>query len=169
LKSAKSSLIELEEEFRLIGALTSYPINRKKRLKHSLIIKDFEEVAVSLEEAESNVEAEHFKDCVSRCRDAIEIFVAFVRESETGEKTEKHFATDLAKLVKIGVFDVGTQRLAQGVYSFLSLKGSHKYDAKKVLVYDSETSLKETYSLLEMLLKKYSDFMKARKKQIKRK
>ena len=165
-KLLQSDLIEIEEEMRLIGALTAYPIEKKTKLKHQLVINDFEEVAVSLEEAESNVETEHFKDCVSRCRDAIEIFVSLVRENETGEKTERHFAADLGKLVKIEVFDVGVQRLAQGVYSFLSLKGSHKYDAKKVSVYDAETSLKETYSLLEMLLNKYSDFKKQEKKQI---
>lgn len=162
-KLLRSDLIELEEELRLIGALTTYPIEKKMKLKHQLVINDFEEVAVSLEEAESNAETEHFKDCVSRCRDAIEVLIASVRENETGEKTERRFATDLGKLVKIAVFDVGVQRLAQGVYSFLSLKGSHKYDAKKVSVYDAETSLKETYSLLEMLLKKYSDFKKTKR------
>jgi len=163
-KLLRFDLIEVEEEMRLISALTTYPIEKKTELKHQLVINDFEEVAVSLEEAESNVETEHFKDCVSRCRDAIEIFSASVRENETGEKTERHFATDLGKLVKIEVFDEGVQRLAQGVYSFLSLKESHKYDANKVSVYDAETSLKETYSLLEMLLNKYSDFKKAKKK-----
>lgn len=163
LKCAKSNLIELDEEFRLTGALTSYPINQKTRLKHSLIIKDFEEVVVSLEEAESNVEPEHFKDCVSRCRDALEIFVASVREKEIGEKTERRFSTDLGKIVKIGIFDEATRKLAQGIYSFLSLKGSHKYNARKVSIYDAETSLKETYSLLQMLMKKYSNFKKGRK------
>lgn len=165
LKLAMPTLIELEEEFRLIGALTTYPINKKIRLKHSLIINDFEGVAVSLEEAESNVETEHFKDCVSRCRDAVEIFIALVREKETGDKTEKRFSADLGKILKIGVFDEATGKLAQGVYSFLSLKGSHKYDVKKVLIYDAETALKESYSLLEMLLKRYDDFRKAQKRE----
>lgn len=162
-KLMRSDLIELEQEMRLISALTTYPIEKKTQLKHQLVIEDFEEVAVSLEEAESNVETEHFKDCVSRCRDAVEIFIASLREKETGEKTERHFATDLGKLTKIGVFDEGVQRLTQGIYSFLSLKGSHKYEAEKVSVYDAETALKETYSLLELLLKKYSDFKKAGK------
>jgi len=163
LKSARSSLIELEEELRLISAITTYPIEKKTQLKNQLVVNDFDEVAVSLEEAESNVEVEHFRDCVSRCRDAVEIFIASVREKETGEKTERHFATDLGKLVKIGVLDIGTQRLVQGVYSFLSVKGSHKYDAKKVSIYDAETSLKETYSILEMLLKKYLDLKREKK------
>ncbi len=70
-----------------MSALTTYPIEKKTALKHQLVIDDYEEVAVSLEEAESNVEAEHFKDCVSRCRDAVEIFVASMREKETGQKT----------------------------------------------------------------------------------
>jgi hypothetical protein len=94
----------------------------------------------------------------------VEIFVAFIRERETGEKTDKHFATDLGKIVKIEVFDEAIQRLAQGVYSFLSIKGSHKYDAEKVTIYDAETSLNETYSLLEMLLQKYLELKKAKKK-----
>ena len=164
-KLLHSDLIELEEELRLIGALAAFPISQKIVLKHQLVIDGFEEVAVSLEEAESNVEEEHFKDCVSRCRDAIEIFIASIREKETGEKTERHFATDLAKLVKVGIFDEGDRRLAQGVYSFLSLKGSHKYEPKRVTIYDAETALKETYSLLEMLLKKYKDFKKRAKKK----
>jgi hypothetical protein len=109
------------------------------------------------------VEAEHFRDVVSRCRDAVEIFIASTREKETGEKTERHFASDLGKLVKLEIFDKATGRLAQGNYSFLSLKGSHKYDAKKVTIYDAETALGTTYSLIEMLLKKYLDLKKAGK------
>ena len=157
-------LIEFEEELRLIAALTTYPIEKKTLLKNQLIANDFQEVAISLEEAETNVESEHFKDCVSRCRDAVEIFVAAIREKETGEKTEKHFSTDLGKIAKIEVFDEATQRLVQGIYSFLSLKGSHKYEAENVTVYDAETSLKETYSLIEMFLKKFSDYKKNKKK-----
>ncbi len=162
-RSLHTNMIELEEELRLIGALTTYPIEKKINLKHQLVQSDFEEVAVSLEEAESNVEAEHFKDCVSRCRDAVEIFVALIRERETGEKTEKHFATDLSKIVKIEVFDDSTQKLAQGVYSFMSIKGSHKYDANKVTVYDAETALGQTYSLLDMLLRRYLDLKKTKR------
>jgi hypothetical protein len=160
LKSLQSGLIEFEEELRLISALTTYPIEKKIKLKERLVLNDFQEVAISLEEAESNVEVEHFKDCVSRCRDAIEIFVASVREKETGEKTEKHFSTDLAKLVNIGVFDESVQRLAQGVYSFTSLKGSHKYEASKVTVYDAENALEHTYSLVEMLVERYLQLRK---------
>lgn len=157
-KSLRSNLIEMEEELRLIGALTTYPIEKKMRLKDKLVSKNFEEVAISLEEAETNVEDDHFRDCVSRCRDAVEIFISSIKEKETGQKTEKHFATDLAKVVKYGVYDESMKKLAQGVYSFLSLKGSHKYDKKKVIVYDAETALQQTYTLLEVLLKKYSDF-----------
>lgn len=159
-KSLRSNLIEIEEELRLIGALTTYPIEKKIRLKDKLVSETFEEVAISLEEAETNVEDDHFRDCVSRCRDAVEIFVSIVKEKETGEKTEKHFASDLGKIVKYGVYDDSVKKLAQGVYSFLSLKGSHKYDKKKVAIYDAETALQQTYTLLEMLLKKYSDFKK---------
>ena len=148
LKFLRPILIEFEEELRLISALTTYPIEKKNQLKNQLIANDFQEVAISLEEAETNVESEHFKDCVGRCRDAIEIFISTIREKEIGEKTDKHFSTDLGKIAKIEVFDEATQRLAQGIYSFLSLKGSHKYEAEKVTVYDAETSLNETYVII---------------------
>jgi hypothetical protein len=153
-------IIEFEEEMRLISALTIYPIEKKSLLKNQLVVNSFEQVAVSLEEAESNVEIEHFKDCVGRCRDALEVFTALLREKATGERTEMAFSIDLGKLVKVGVFDEATQRITQGIYSFLSIKGSHKYDASKVTVYDAETSLKETYSIIEMLLKKISEYNK---------
>lgn len=61
LKLLRPDLMELEEELRLISALTAFPISQKIALKHQLVIDGFEEVAVSLEEAESNVEEEHFK------------------------------------------------------------------------------------------------------------
>jgi hypothetical protein len=159
-KLLKSILIELEEELRLVSALTTYPIEKITVLKNQLVVNDFEDVAISLEESESNLENEHFKDCVSRCRDALEFFIAQIRQRKTGEKTERHFATDLGKIAKIEVFDEATQKLAQGVYSYLSLKGSHKYDSSKVSIYDAETALKETYSLIEMLLKKLLEYKK---------
>jgi uncharacterized protein (UPF0332 family) len=165
-KLVNSQLIEFQEELRLISALTTYPIGKRTLLKNQLVINNFEEAAVSLEEAESNLESEHFKDSVSRCRDAIEIFIASIRKNETGEETEKHFSTDLGKIAKIGVFDEATQKLTQGVYSFLSLKGSHKYDDNKVEIYDAETSLKETYSLIEMLLNKLANYQKSKEKKL---
>ena len=155
-----TDLIEMQEELRLVGALSTYPIEKKIGIKENLVSKNFEEVAISLEEAESNVEIEHFKDCVSRCRDAVEIFVSLVKEKELGEKTEKHFSIDLAKITKYGIYDDAINRLAQGIYSFLGLKGSHKYDEKKVTIYDAETALQETYSLLDMLLKRYFEYKK---------
>ena len=50
-KSLRSNLIEMEEELRLIGALTTYPIDKKLRLKDRLVSESFEEVVISLEEA----------------------------------------------------------------------------------------------------------------------
>jgi hypothetical protein len=46
-KLMRSDLIELEEELRLISALTTYPIEKKIKLKNQLVINEFEEVAVS--------------------------------------------------------------------------------------------------------------------------
>jgi hypothetical protein len=42
----------------------------------------------------------------------------------------------------------------------LALKGSHKYDASKVLIYEAEYALEQTYNLLELLLKAYREYKK---------
>jgi hypothetical protein len=159
-KILRPLLIEMEEELRQISALIVYPIDKKLQLNDQLITDNFKEVVVSLEEAESNVVESHNRDCVSRCRDAVEVFVWLLKQKETGKKTEKHFSTDLGTVVSLGICDDSVKRLVQGVYSFLSLKGSHKYDEKKVTVYDVEIALQQTYSLIELLLQKYSDYKK---------
>ena len=61
-KLIKALLIEFQEELRLISAMTTYPIEKRTFLKNQLVTKDFEEAAVSIEESESNLESEHFKD-----------------------------------------------------------------------------------------------------------
>lgn len=152
-------LIEMTEELRLIAAMTAFPIEKKLEIKDKLISEKFEGVVESLEEAESNVIENHLRDCISRCRDAVEIFIAKSREQITGEETEKKFTRDLSKLVENKVVDDSEQRLIKGVYSFLSLKGSHKYDESKISANDAELALDSIYSTIGMLLRKHSAFM----------
>lgn len=47
----------------------------------------------------------------------------------------------------------------------MSIKSSHKYDASKVTIYDVETALEQTYSLLDMLLRRYLDLKKLKTQQ----
>jgi hypothetical protein len=119
-KEIVPDLIDFQEELRYVSLITSYPISKKIEIKRQLLEEGFEQTVISLEEAESNAEEEHFRDCISRCRDAIEITVATIREKETEEKTEKRFIVDLKRVKDRGVFDEGLERLASGIYSFLA-------------------------------------------------
>lgn len=161
VKSLRINLIEFEMEMRHIGVLTIFPIEKKVALKSRLLTNGFEEVVVSLEQAEScltdGISNEgNRKNCISRSRDAIECFVATIRENVTKEKSEKHFYTDNTRLMKFGLYNNQMMQLIQGVYAFCSTdKGSHKFGPQEITVVDAEEAMQETYSLIEILLRHY--------------
>jgi hypothetical protein len=160
-------LPEFEADMRLVGWLTTFPSDKKMDLKNKLSTNGFQEVIVSLEQAESNFEdgtnhEGHRRDCINHCRDAIENFVATVRVSVADKKTDNKFSLDNQKLVDIGLYDEETGRLARGVYAFCSSdKGKHKFKAPKITVDDCIEAMQETYLLLEILLRNYLAFEKA--------
>ena len=165
-KSLSLDLPELEADMRLVGWLTAVPSEKKIAFRNKLSVNGFQDVVVSLEQAESNFEEGlnhegHCKDCINHCRDAIENFVATVRVKVADNRTENVFRKDNQKLADIGLYDEETRRLAQGVYSFCSSdKGKHKFKASKITLDDCVEAMQETYLLLEILLRNYLAFEK---------
>lgn len=151
-EEAHVDIIEFEEELKFLALVFAYPIAKKIELKSQLSLEGFDGVEQKLEEADTNISVKHWKDVISRCRDSIELFCATLRKVKLDEESEKRFASDLISLNKKGVIDEAEQKLINGVYSFLSVKGSHDYDETKVTPYNAEIAVEETYSLLEMLL-----------------
>jgi hypothetical protein len=151
-EEAHVDIIEFEEELRFLALVFAYPIARKIELKSQLSLEGFDGVEQKLEEVDTNISVKHWKDVISRCRDSIELFCATLRKVKLGEESEKRFTNDLIALNKKSVIDEAEQKLINGVYSFLSEKGSHDYDETKVTPYNAEIAVEETYSLLEMLL-----------------
>jgi hypothetical protein len=151
-EEAHVDIIEFEEELKFLALILAYPIAKKIELKSLLSLEGFDGVEQKLEEVDINISAKHWRDVISRCRDSIELFCATLRKVKLGEGSEKRFTNDLTALIKKGVIDEAEQKLINGVYSFLSVKGSHDYDETKVTPYNAEIAVEETYSLLEMLL-----------------
>jgi len=151
-EEAHVDIIEFEEELRFLALVFAYPIAKKIELKSQLSLEGFDGVERKLEEVDTNISVKHWKDVISRCRDSIELFCATLRKVKLGEESEKRFTNDLIALNKKSVIDEAEQKLINGVYSFLSEKGSHDYDETKVTPYNAEIAVEETYSLLEMLL-----------------
>jgi hypothetical protein len=151
-EEAHVDIIEFEEELKFLALVLAYPMAKKIELKSLLSLEGFDGVEQKLEEVDINISAKHWRDVISRCRDSIELFCATLRKVKLGEGSEKRFTNDLTALIKKGVIDEAEQKLINGVYSFLSVKGSHDYDETKVTPYNAEIAVEETYSLLEMLL-----------------
>jgi len=152
---------DLSADFQLCSWFTQAPSDKKIAIKNKLSFNGFEEVVVSLEQAESNYsdgkrDEGHRKDCIGHCRDAIEHFVATARIKKADEKTENWFDKDNKKLMEIGLYDQETGKLVKGVYHFCcSDKGSHKFKAEKIAMEDCIEALQETYLLLEILLRNF--------------
>lgn len=160
-KNIRTDLIQFELEMRHIGALTIFPIDQKAGLKTRLSLNDLAEVRVSLEQAESsftegiNDEGKR-KNCISRSRDAIELFVATLRERVVQEKTERSFHGDNVRLMKAEFYDNHIMQFLQGVYALCSTdKGSHKFGPQEITIIDAEEALRETYTAVNILLRYY--------------
>lgn len=151
-EEAHVDIIEFEEELKFLALIFAYPIAKKIELKSQLSLEGFDGVEEKLEEVDTSISVKHWKDVISQCRDSIELFCGTLRKVKLNEESEKRFENDLIALNKKGIIDEAEQKLINGVYSFLSVKGSHDYDETKVTPYNAEIAVEETYSLLEMLL-----------------
>ena len=151
-EEAHVDIIEFEEELKFLALVLAYPIAKKIELKSLLGLEGYDSVEQKLEEVDTYTSVKHWRDVISRCRDSIELFCATLRKVKLGEESEKRFVSDLNALNKKGIIDEAEQKLINGIYSFLSVKGSQDYDEKKVTPYDAEIAVEETYSLMEMLL-----------------
>lgn len=159
-------LIDLEEELRFISLLTGLPINNKLKLKNKLLKEGLNQVAFRLDEADANIASNHKKDVISRCRDSLEHFFVQIIKKELKKESSMHFNDDVKSIIDLGIYDESVQRLVMGVYSYLSLKGSHDYSEEKISIYDVETALEYTYSVIENLLLRYDFYQKQKLEKI---
>ena len=97
------------------------------------------------------------KDCVDRSREALEKTVASILDTEK-KKPSGYFATDMGTLSGQGIIDKESKRLMVATHSYLSETGAHGR-AGEVTLADAHYAMKETYMRIDILLKKYSEFL----------
>ena len=156
----RSFMYQILEDVRLIYALRIYPIEEKIALKSQLSDYGFVEVVKCLDEAENNLamrKPEHRKDCVDRCREALEKTAASILVAEK-KKPSGYFATDMGTLSGLGIVDKEPKKLTEATYSYLSEVGAHGR-AGEVTLGDAHYAMKETYMRIDILLKKYAEYL----------
>jgi len=154
---------QILQDVRLIYALRIYPIEEKMALKSQLSDYGFVEVIRCLDEAENNLamrKPEHFKDCVDRSREALEKTAASILGAE-GKTPSGYFSTDMGTLSNSGIVDKESKRLTEATYSYLSEVGAHGR-AGEVTLGDAHFAMKETYMRIDILLKKYAEYLKTK-------
>lgn len=164
-KRIRSWMYQILEDIRLIYSLRIYPIEEKIALKSQLSDYGFVEVVKCLDEAEDNLamrKPEHFKDCIDRCREALEKTAASILVAEN-KKPSGYFSTDIGTVSNLGIVDKESKRLTEATYSYLSEVGAHGR-AGEVTLGDAHYAMKETYMRIDILLKKYATYLAGKEK-----
>lgn len=165
-RSIKVPMVAIIEDVRLIHALRIYPIEEKIELKSSLSDLGFVSVVQCLDDAERNLAEKHpshLKDAVDRSREAIDKFISSALEKE-GKKPSNMFNTDIGTFGGLGIISKEEKRIVEATWSFLSEAGPHGRMGELSLG-DVNFSLKDTYMIIDLLLKKYRQFKSKKKTQ----
>jgi hypothetical protein len=160
-RKVRSLTYEILEDVRLIYALRIYPIEEKMALKSMLTDYGFLEVTKCLDEAETNLSQKHFKDCIDRSREALEKTASSILITEN-KKPSNYFSTDIGTVSGLGIVDKETKKLIEATYSYLSEVGAHGR-GEELTLGDAHYAMKETYMRIDILLKKFVEYQKARK------
>jgi hypothetical protein len=158
----RSNMYEVLEDVRLIYSLRLYPIEEKMALKSTLTDFGFIEVTKCLEEAEGNLAEKHNKECVDRCREALDKLSSSMLVY-IGRKPSYHFAADTGTLAGLGVIEKETKKLTEATFSYLSEAGPHGR-AGELNPQDAHWATKEVYNRIDVLMNKFAAYLKKQEK-----
>jgi hypothetical protein len=166
LLRTRSDMYQVLEDVRLTYSLRLYPIEEKMALKSVLTDYGFTEITKCLEEAERNLAEKHSKECVDRCREALDktppSMLVYI-----GKKPSFYFATDLGTLAGLGVLDKESKKLTEATFAYLSEVGPHGR-AGEVSPQDAHWAMKEVYIRIDVLLNKFATYLKEETKAIRK-
>jgi len=153
----------LYEDIRLLSRVLVFPVEKRMRLQLMLNENGFRKVTRYLVSAERKLQKPEMEteDCLANCRKALDQLLQEL-SLKLGIRPVKRFSEDLTVLEKEfpTVVDEGVRRILLGVFSFLSVKGSHPYSVS-VSEKDATFGLEQTYRSIEYVLEKYTEFMKS--------
>ena len=156
LMDMELELIELFEDIRLMSELLMFPIEQRVKVSEELLKLGFKEAVGFLDEATSNLQLEqpHLKDSLANCRHAIESIV-YALAKEEGVKVVNRFTVDLSEVSQKNqdIIDDATKAMIQGVYNYLSVKGSHVFGkVEESNLEEVEFGFDQTYRVLDHVL-----------------
>lgn len=158
LEKMEPDLAEFYADLRLMAESEVFPVERRMILKDKLIRAGYTNVVELLESAEQNLTTSppHLRDVLPNCRSSLEAMFYKLMESK-GQLPTRKFSIDLAafSVSHPNLIDNGTKQMIQGVYSFLSVKGSHAMSpTDKAAIGEIELGMEQTYRMLSLLLAK---------------
>lgn len=162
-KKIRHLIYNICEDVKLIYALRIYPIEEKMALRSDLSDVGFTDVVNALEDAENNLAEKHLKDCLTRCREALEKIVSSILNKERKRPSNK-FSIDIGTLCNMDIINKDEKRLIEATYSYLSEVGAHGR-AKGLTLGDANYAMKETYMRIALLVKRYHEYVSKRKKK----
>lgn len=161
-QKTRTLMYEICEDVRLIYALRIYSVEEKMALKSALTDYGFYDVTKCLEEAESNLALKHFKDCIDRCREALEKTVASLLDI-LDKKPSGYFSTDIGTFSNLRIISKEQKKLTKATYSYLSEVGAHGRGGDLTIT-EAHFSMKETYMRIDILLGKYAEYLALKRK-----
>lgn len=158
LDEMEPDLVEFYADLRLMTESEIFPFEKRMELKDRLVRSGFSDVVDNLESAEQNLSSSppHLKDVLPNCRLSIEAMFYSLMERK-GVPPKRKFSFDLATFSQTHpeVIDDGTKQMIQGVFSYLSVKGSHAISpTDKAVLPEIELGLEMTYRMISLLLSK---------------
>ncbi len=156
LTDMELELIELFGDIRLMSELLMFPLDQRVRVNDELLRLGFKEAVGFLDEATANLQLDppHLKDSLANCRHAIESAM-YTLAKKDGTKVANRFTVDLSEVSQSNpdIIDDATKAMIQGVYNYLSVKGSHVFGkVEKGNLEEVEFGFDQTYRVLDHVL-----------------
>ena len=155
------NLIELYEDVKqLLDTAIIEDLESRTLVQKKLYDNGFGNVLEYLEQAQNdllNAKKEiDYKNSLADCRYALEEILKEIRDKE-GLASTTHFSSDLQDFSKKcpEILDDANGALLQGIYNFLSLKGSHIYNSINEEIKETEYGINQTYSVISQFVDRY--------------
>ena len=161
-----SNLIELYEYIKQLLETAIIGSDDRTLIQRKLYDNGFGKVLDYLEQAQNNllnakIDVD-YKNSLANCRSALEEILKEIMDKD-GLASNTHFSINVQDLSKKHpkLLDDANAALLQGVYNFLSLKGSHIYNDINEEIKETEFGINQTYSVISQFVDRYLSIKKS--------
>ena len=159
-------LIELYEYIKQLLETAIIDSEDRTLIQRKLYDNGFGKVLDYLEQAQNNLLIAKidvdYKNSLGNCRNALEEILKEIMDKK-GLTSNTHFSTNVQDFSKKHpeLLDNANAALLQGVYNFLSLKGSHIYNDINEEIKETELGINQTYTVISQFVDRYLSIKKS--------